>query len=83
MIFSNKIYKIASGKNVSLYANNDNSMIMYYYNEKISKRNIIFAEIVRCVMSSTSLEGKFAKKINDGHIFICQDESMSVINENN
>ncbi len=84
MIFSNKIYKLASGKNVSIYAEDYNTMSMFICGEKISKRKIIFSEIVRCVRTQTKLlEGNVIKKINNNHLCICKDETITVVNEEN
>lgn len=84
MIFSNKVYKLASGKNVSLYAENDKTMSMFFYNDKPCKRKILFSEIVRCVKTKEPQpEGTYIKKINDSHLFVCKDEIVAVIDEEN
>ncbi len=81
MIFSNKMYKLASGDNVSIYAESYDNMTMFFHNEKLCKRKILFSEIVRCVKTNTSLEYKFAKKLNEKHIFACINDDLAVINE--
>lgn len=84
MIFSNKIYKISSGKNISLFAEDENTMTLYVNDNKIKKRKIIFSGILRCLNKSTNIDGSYVKKINQNHTFVCHDDNILVIsNEEN
>ena len=40
MIFSSKLNKISSGKNISLYAIDQNNFDMYIFNKKFLKENL-------------------------------------------
>lgn len=49
MIFSNKIYKIASGKNSSLYATDKHNLILYTADKSLKKYRISLNSNMNCV----------------------------------
>jgi len=80
MIFSNKIYKISSGKNISLFAEDENNIKMYLYKDFVFKKNISLNNSIRCEDLGKKLSYNKVIKINDNHSCICFDKNISVIN---
>ena len=76
MIFSNKIYKIASGKNVSFYPISEQKCEMFVFNKVTAKKMIeLFGvNFARC----TDLKQKYNYhkliKINETHSAVCFDK---------
>ena len=83
MIFNNKLYKITNGKNISLFANSENEMLMFVFTDItrkyiISKNNKLF----RCLLSGDSYTYNYVAKLNNNHLCVALDNNMSIIYEN-
>ena len=79
MIFSNKIYKISSGSNVSLFANENNNLDLYLFNKNIKKYNLIYSNILKCLKTDTELSYNAVIPLNDNYICVCFDNNMTVL----
>ena len=79
MIFSNKISKISSGKNLSMYATNSGEMELYLFNKKVQKKIITFSNIVKCSSTNNNYSYNHITKLNDNFLCACFDDNMSVI----
>ena len=79
MIFSNKIYKIASGKNISLYAENEDEVIMFVFKELCEKKIITFNPILKCGNNSEKYGYNKIIKLNSLHNLVCLNKNMSIV----
>ena len=49
MIFSNKIFKITSGKNATLFQKDENTLNLYLFDKTLKKYNILLNNKKNCV----------------------------------
>ena len=82
MIFSNRIYKIASGKNISLYAENEDEMIMFVFKELTEKKLIDFKPVLKCSNHSKKFGYNKIIKLNSLHNLVCLNKNMSIVKNN-
>lgn len=80
MIFSNKVYKISSGSNISLFAKDKNNLLMFIFSGLVSKKHISFDNSVRCVDTGEKFSYNKVILINDQHKCLCFDKNISVTN---
>lgn len=80
MIFSNKIYKISSGNNLSLFAEDSNNLSLYIFNKQVNKKNISFDDGLKCTDLNEKQNYNMLIKLNNEHSVICFDKNISVIN---
>jgi hypothetical protein len=78
MIFSNKIYKIESGNNPSLYINNE-YVYMSFYNKSLVLYTYSKNNLLNCVFYKKYNYQKLIK-INDKQSCICYNNEMRIIN---
>lgn len=83
MIFSNRNYKISNGTNVSLFANKENEMIFYIFNNSISKNIITISNTLKLTNLNQNYPYNYISKITNNLLCVCFDDNMSVINETN
>lgn len=79
MIFSNKMHKIASGTNISLFATSKNEFDYYIFNKNTQKKKIILSSILQCLNSNLNYNYNAVIKINSNHLCVCFDDNMSII----
>ena len=79
MIFSNKIYKIASGKNISLYAEKEDEILMFVFKELGERKLINFYPSLKCSNFADKYGYNKVIKLNDLHNLICLNKNMSVV----
>ena len=82
MIFSNKIHKIASGTNVSLYATNNNEFEYFVFNKNTEKKKIIISSILQCLNSGSNYNYNSVIKLNAQFLCVGFDDNMSIIKNN-
>ena len=70
MIFSSKIYKIESGKNVSTYAPNENELFLYLHNKTLNLYNISTNNKLNCVFINKTNHHKIIQLIIAIHVFV-------------
>lgn len=80
MMFSNKIHKISSGTNISLYANDINNLTIFVFNDAVYEKNINFDNYIRCKDLGKRYNYNMLFKLNNNHNCICFDKNISVIN---
>ena len=84
MIFNNKIHKITSGKNISLYANSSNEFDFYIFNNNTEKRKLIISSFLQCLQTDKNYNYNAVHKLNDNYLCVCYDNNMSVtLNDEN
>lgn len=79
MIFSNEVYKLSSGLNISLFSENANLISLYVFNRITHLKNVDKTKSFRCVNSGKSYNFNKIVKINKTHKAICFDNNISVI----
>ena len=78
MIFSNKINKIPSGKNISLYAIGGNRFEFYLFSKCVQKKILEYSSLLRCT-SDSNYSYNSVIKLNDNFLCVCLDNNMSII----
>ena len=80
MIFSSKIFKLASGTNDSYFVTGKNEVEMFVFSDLVAKKQIVFSEnsFVRC--KNTKLKFSYNKliKLNQQFSAVCFDKNISV-----
>lgn len=79
MIFSNKLNKISSGKNITLFATSNNNLELYLFNKNIKKKNLIYSNILKCISTNESFSYNYLCKLENGLMCVCHDDNMSII----
>ena len=79
MIFSTKINKLPSGKNISLHSNKNDELEFYLFTNKVSKKIITFGSYLKCSSTNYKYSYNSVIKLNDNHLCVCFDDNMSVI----
>lgn len=79
MIFSNRIYKISSGKNPMVFADNENNMTLTIFKSLTEEKQICFSPVIKCLNTSKQFGYNKVIKLNDEHNLICMDKYISVV----
>ena len=79
MIFSNKIYKISSGKNISLYAKNENEILMFIFKKLGEFKSIKFSSMLKFTNLADNYGYNKVIKLNDLHNLICLNKNISIV----
>ena len=79
MIFSNKINKISSGKNISLYSTSKNEFYLYVFNKNIKRKKIIFTYPIKYISTDDSFSYNYLCKLENNFICVCFDDNMSIL----
>ena len=78
MIFSNKIYRLDSGKNISMYAISENELNLYLYKKSMNLYDISINNKLNCTFFNKSNHHKVIK-LNNKHSCVCYGNEMMVI----
>ena len=81
MIFSNKIYKVSSGTNPSMFAENNNKLTLMLFKELVEEKEITFSPSIKCLNTSNNFGYSKVIKLNDQHSVICLDKCISIIDD--
>lgn len=79
MIFSSKLNKISSGKNISLYAIDQNNFDMYIFNKNTQKKNLTYSNILKCTSTDEYFNYNYLCKLENNFICVCLNDNMSII----
>lgn len=79
MIFSNNVYKISSGTNLSFYFENSSDLILYVFNGITYLKKINIKNGFRCVNMGKAYNYHKVTKLNNNHLAICFDKNISVV----
>ena len=79
MIFSNKIHKLPSGKNISLFAKDSNKFDLFIFNNNTEKKDIIISSVLQCLSTGKQYNFNSVIKLNDNYLCVCYDDNMSVV----
>ncbi|MBQ4541702.1 MAG: hypothetical protein IJA23_02485 [Clostridia bacterium] len=79
MIFSNKLNKISSGKNISLYALSKNEFEFYTFNSNVKKKKIIYDLPLKCLSTDESFSYNYLCKLENNFMCVCHDDNMSIL----
>ena len=83
MIFSNKIFKIDNGINITLYANNADELLIFLYNKSLNLYQFNTKSKEYCAFLKKYNYKKMIK-LNQEYICICHGEDIQIIkNEEN
>lgn len=80
MIFSKKIYKLASGNNASLFVENEETLSIFIYDNITSKYYIDLSSNQKTEATNLSLAYNQITKLNKEHSCVCYDKNISIIN---
>ena len=78
MIFSNKIHKIPSGKNISLYALSGNRFEYFVFSNCTQKKTLEYSSLLRSITNNEYSYNAIIK-LNDNFLCACLDNNMSII----
>lgn len=79
MIFSDKIFKIVSGKNLSVYANNSNELNLYIYDKMLKLYKISINSNMKCVFYKSFNYEKIIQL--DSNFCICSNNYITLSKE--
>ncbi len=79
MIFSKKINKISSGKNLSLYAKSSIQFDLFVFLNLTTKKELTYSNILKCSNTNNSYNYNSVIKLNDKYLCVSFDDNMSVI----
>lgn len=82
MIFSNRVYKIPSGKNLSFYAENTQKVSMTIFKNLTEKKEIDFSSGVKCLSLPVTFDYNKVIKLSNSHNLICLDKYISIVDNN-
>ena len=80
MIFSNKIFKITSGKNATLFQKDENTLNLYLFDKTLKKYNILLNNKKNCVFVK-EFEYQKIIQLNNETLCICNNNYITTINE--
>lgn len=80
MIFSNTIYKIGSGNNITVHALNDDSLEIYSFNKTIQKITFYIDKPIS-KLETLNINYEYVKNLGDNLFAVGQEKNISVINE--
>ena len=80
MIFSNIIYKIGSGKNITIYSTNSNELEIYSFNKSMQKITFSLDSTIS-TLKTININYDYIEQINDNLFAVGYDKNISVINE--
>lgn len=78
MIFSEKVFKIPSGKNISLYAEDENNITMFIFTDLTEEKTLELSPTIKCRSLGRRYGYHMVIKLNDKHKVICFDKNISV-----
>lgn len=78
MIFSNKIGKLISGKNPTLFATNSNQMNLFVFDDEIKQASIELSSILRCFKTNKTYPYNFTIMPNSEYICFCLNDTFCV-----
>lgn len=79
MIFSKKIYKLTSGKNLTLYHETDNDFSVFVFNKATNQYSITLFPKYTSVVKNEKLSYNQITKLNEIHSLVCYDKNLSII----
>lgn len=82
MIFSDKIFKINNGKNVTLFKSTNNSLSLYLFDKTLKKYDILINNNMNCVFSKEYNYEKIIQ-LNDKTLCLCSNKFITIKNEEN
>ena len=80
MIFSDKIYKINSGTNVSLYAKDVNTLSLFLLDKTLKTYDILINSDKKCVFSNMYQYKKIIK-LNQKQVCPCSNSFITLCDE--
>ena len=81
MIFSNKKFKISSGKNATLFAEKENIMNLYVFNNLETKNTIELSSLTRCFNKKISYPQEFVTQLNSTYLLGGSNGIISIFKE--
>ena len=79
MIFSKKIYKLVSGKNLTLYSEGENNFSVFVFNKTVKKYNVSLYPKYTSTPEPENLTYNQITKLNETHSLVCYDKNLSII----
>ena len=79
MIFSKKIYKLVSGKNLTLYSEGSNTFSVFIFNKGVNKYLVNLYPEYKSTLETENLAYNQITKLNESHSLVCYDKNLSII----
>ena len=79
MIFSNKIYKVSSGKNPAIYAENNQEAVLTVFKNLTEKKQLCFSPTIKCLNTSSEFGYNKVIKLDNSFSLICLDKYISIV----
>lgn len=79
MIFGNNLLNLPSGSNMSLFAFDENKLIIYFYNNGLKKKKLILDRINRYENLDQKYDCEYIYQISSNHLCLCFDGNISVV----
>ena len=77
LIFSSKIYKLETGKNISLFSETENNLNAFLFNKSMNLYNISTNNKINCTFLKKFNYHKIIK-LNHNHSCICYGNDMTI-----
>lgn len=81
MIFSNKLNKIISGTNISVFPKSSTKTILYTNNNNLTKSELEFGTYLRCITSFLELNLDYIAQIDESKFLIGMKSNVTVTDE--
>ena len=82
MIFSNKVYKLTSGQNPTLFADDKFKMNLFLFREKLYQSHIELSSITKCYSKVKSFDFEYIEQLNK-NFFLGGSNGIITIFDNN
>ncbi len=79
MIFSKKIYKLASGKNLTLFDISSDEFEVFVFENATNKYSMKISTNTKTIREATGLGFNQITKLNSNHSVLCHDKNLTII----
>ena len=81
MIFSKRINKLSSGKNISFYPKSLDLVEMFVFNKDVSKKLLYFGDLglIKCLNSNQKYPYHKLIKLKGNFSAVCLDKNISIV----
>lgn len=79
MIFSKKIYKLVSGKNLTLYPKDKDTFEIFVFDKISNKYEINLRSQTKAKIVSSDISYNQITKLNESHSCVCYDKNLSIV----
>ncbi len=81
MNFSDKIYKLSTGKNLTAFPLSESSIRIFSLNTSMQNSLLTFQKFLMCSTTNCNVNYEYIKQLSENLFVVAYDKNMSVINE--